>query len=46
MHGEVNPLPHGSDIGPVIEVHLNAGNGKRFHIFRISKTGPKASSSL
>ena len=46
MHGEVNALPHGSDIRPMNEVHLNARNGKWFHDVTISKTGREASSSL
>ncbi len=39
MHGQVQPLPHGKDIGAVVQVHLNAGNGKWFHGVWVSNTG-------
>jgi hypothetical protein len=32
MHGQIDALAHGINIGAVTQLHLNAGNGKRHHI--------------
>ena len=31
MHGQIDALAHGINIGTVTQLHLNAGNGKRRH---------------
>ena len=40
MHGEIQPLPHGQDIGAMVQVHLDAGNGKWFHGVSDLQHGP------
>ena len=40
MHGQIDPVPHGLDIRAVVELHLNAGDGKRFHGVTVSRTSP------
>jgi hypothetical protein len=44
MHRQVQPLPHGKHIGPMVQVHLNAGNGKWFHGVWVSNTSLLAGS--